>query len=224
MGNKFFSGFRKTFVTGLLIILPLAVTVFFLKIVFIQFHSRVTPVVTHILKILGFPYLDTKLFNLLAPIISFATIVILISLLGVFATNYLGRKLVLAIDRLMLKIPLVKGIYGAAKQLLDAIQAPGSKSFQEVVFVEYPRKGLFVIGFLGTDVKGELTALSDKGLVNVFIPTTPNPTSGFLLLIPKDQIIHVDMPIDAALKYIVSGGLVARPFSILDGKKSEKNN
>ncbi len=223
MKGRFFPRFRKAFITGLLIILPMVVTIFILKVIFVQLNSRFTPLFKKTLELLHFPYIDTPVFNFVAPLASIILIIIFISLLGVFATHYIGKKLVIKLDEIMLRIPLVKGIYGAAKQLLDAIQAPGSKSFQKVVFVEYPRKGVYVIGFLGTKVKGDISSLPGKKFYNVFVPTTPNPTSGFLLLVPEDELFHVNMPIEAALKYIVSGGLVADPFNIVGNPTSQNH-
>jgi uncharacterized membrane protein len=204
---------RHLFLTGLVIILPLVITVWLLQILFGMVHGVSTPVILKILAILRLPYVDDPAFTTyLAPLIGLAVTVFLILLVGVLTTNLLGRRFVAGFDRLMLRIPLIKGIYGSARQLLDAFSRK-STSFQRVVAVEYPRPGVYTLGFV-TRAGVTMTSSRDRGLEGytlVFLPTGPNPTSGWMAAIPDGEAIPLDMTIEEGLKLIVSGGLVIPP-------------
>ncbi|MDX1390385.1 MAG: DUF502 domain-containing protein, partial [Acidobacteriota bacterium] len=129
--------------------------------------------------------------------------------IGVLGGNLIGRRIVSAFERLVLRIPLVKGIYGAARQLLDAFTATGTQTFSKVVLLEYPRPGLWVVGFVTREqVHGADDAAPLGGVVPVFLPTTPNPTSGWMVLISRKDLLVLDMSIEEAVKLIVSGGIV----------------
>jgi len=111
-------------------------------------------------------------------------------------------------DRLANRVPLVRSLYGGSKQILETIMASQSDAFREVVLVEYPRRGIWAIGFVTGVTKGEVQALSKENLINVFVPTTPNPTSGFLLFFKRDDTLVLDMSVEEAVKMVVSGGIV----------------
>lgn len=174
-------------------------------------HGASTPVILRILDLLRLPLVDDPAFTTyLAPLIGLAATLLLILLTGLFATNFLGRKFVDAFDRLMLRIPLIKGIYGAARQLLDALNRKND-AFQRVVMVEYPRPGVYTLGFLAREnATLRLSGNGGKkpGFALVFLPTTPNPTSGWLAAVPDREVIPLDMSIEDGIKTIVSGGLV----------------
>jgi uncharacterized membrane protein len=105
-------------------------------------------------------------------------------------------------------MPVVRTIYGAIKQIMETVMSTNSESFREVVLVEYPRKGIWVIGFVTGETKGEVQSLNQNQLINIFIPTTPNPTSGFLLFLPKQDLVYMDMKVEDAVKMVISGGIV----------------
>jgi uncharacterized membrane protein len=206
-----FARLRRLFLTGLVIILPLVITVWLLRILFNLVHGVSTPVVLRVLDLLRLPLVDDEAFaTYLAPIIGLALTVLLILLVGALATNLFGRKFVEGFDRLMLRIPLIKGIYGAARQLLDALNSK-SGTFQRVVMVEYPRPGVYTIGFMARErttlrlAEGRRTM---PGYTLVFLPTTPNPTSGWMAAVPDADVIPLDMSVEDGIKTIVSGGLV----------------
>ena len=111
-------------------------------------------------------------------------------------------------ERVLDKMPVVRSIYGAIKQIMETVMSTNSDSFREVVLVEYPRKKIWVIGFVTGETKGEVQNLNDETLINVFIPTTPNPTSGFLLFVPKKDLIYMKMKVEDAVKMVISGGIV----------------
>ena len=205
---------RRLFLTGLVIILPLVITLWLLRVLFNLVHGVSTPFILRILDLLRLPFVDDPAFSTyLAPLIGVAATLLLVFLVGVLATNFLGQRFVAAFDRLMLRIPLIKGIYGAARQLLDALNRK-TDTFQRVVMVEYPRPGVYTIGFLAREGTTLLLAGDRRkmaGYALVFLPTTPNPTSGWLAAVPDRDVIPLDMSIEEGIKTIVSGGLVLPP-------------
>ncbi len=213
-GEGVFSRTRRLFLTGLVIILPLLITIWLLKILFNLVHGVSAPFILRILELLRLPLVDDPAFSTyLAPLIGVAATLVLILLVGALTTNFLGRQIVAAFDRLMLRIPLIKGIYGAARQLLDALNQK-TDTFQRVVMVEYPRVGVYTIGFVARDdttlhLKGDRKKM--PGYTLVFLPTSPNPTSGWVAAVPDCDVIPLDMSIEEGIKTIVSGGLVLPP-------------
>jgi uncharacterized membrane protein len=204
---------RHAFVTGLFITLPLIITVWLLGILLRMVESISTPLMLGILR-LALPDLaaDPAITRWALPVAGVLTTAGVILAVGALASNFVGRRLVAAFDRLMLRVPVVKGIYGAARQLLDAFGRKTS-SFRRVVAVEYPRPGIWTIGFLthsSTDLARE-DGPPLRGVSLVFLPTTPNPTSGWLAVVPDAQVIALDMSIEEGVKLIVSGGLVVPP-------------
>ncbi|MFQ5878441.1 MAG: DUF502 domain-containing protein [Acidobacteriota bacterium] len=206
-----FGRIRRLFLTGFAILLPLIITVWILGLLFDLVRGITTPFILKILKWTRFPYADDPAFTTyLAPLIGFVLTVLLVLLVGILATNLLGRRIVTAFDRLMLRIPLIKGIYGAARQLLDAFNAK-TTSFQRVVAVEYPSEGLYTLGFVTRDPAGLHSVGGGPelpGYTLVFLPTSPNPTSGWLLAVPEKRLVPLDMSIEEGVKMVVSGGLV----------------
>jgi uncharacterized membrane protein len=202
------------FLTGLVIILPLVITVWLLRVLFGIVQAVSTPFILRLLGLLRVPLVDDPAFSTyLAPLIGLVVTLILILLVGALTTNLLGRQIVASFDRLMLRIPLIKGIYGAARQLLDALNRK-TDSFQRVVMVEYPRAGVYTLGFMAREnatLRAAGRHRSLPGHTLVFLPTTPNPTSGWLVAVPDRDVIPLDMSIEDGIKTIVSGGLVLPP-------------
>ena len=189
---------RELFVVGLAVVLPLLVTYLLLRFLFEALDGLLDPMIQGILgrRIPGLGFLAT---------------VAIIFLIGTLTTNIIGRKLVAMTEGLLLRIPLVKNVYGASKQLFDAITLPGRGAFRQVVMLEYPRSGLYALGFItATQAKGFQDLVGEQ-TVNVFIPTAPNPTSGFFLVVPERSVIPVPISVEEALKLIVSGGLIVPP-------------
>ncbi len=189
---------RELFLVGLAVVLPLLVTYLLLRFLFEALDGLLDPMIQGILgrRIPGLGFLAT---------------VAIIFLIGTLTTNIIGRKLVAMTEGLLLRIPLVKNVYGASKQLFDAITLPGRGAFRQVVMLEYPRSGLYALGFItATQAEGFQDLVGEK-TVNVFIPTAPNPTSGFFLVVPERSVIPVPISVEEALKLIVSGGLIVPP-------------
>jgi uncharacterized membrane protein len=148
--------------------------------------------------------------------------VVLITLIGAVAAGFLGRWIIRLGESILNRMPVVRSIYGAIKQILETVISTQSDAFREVILVEYPRRGMWVIGFVTGSTKEEVARRMDGEMVNVFVPTTPNPTSGFLLFCPRDEVIFMDMSVEDAVKLVVSGGIVTPPDDAAKGKSAKK--
>ena len=203
---------RANFLTGLIIVLPAVVSSIVLAWVFgsvanITDHLLffIPPAITH--KNGG----DGPMFwywSLIALLLA----VLIISTVGRLARNYFGRKMIEWLEAGMLRIPFFNKIYGAIKQVNDAFTAGGANSFKTVVLVEFPREGMYSVGFLTCEQQEEVQIITREKVVSVFIPTTPNPTSGFLVLVAEDKVTRLEMSVPDAIKYIVSLGAIAPNF------------
>ena len=144
------------------------------------------------------------------PLPGFGIIIgaIMIIIIGALARGFFGRSLVRLGESLVNRLPVVRSVYGATKQIMETVMASQSDAFREVVLIEYPRRGIWAIGFVTGTTRGEVQNLSRETLINVFVPTTPNPTSGFLLFFPRSDLISLDMGVEEAVKMVVSGGIV----------------
>jgi uncharacterized membrane protein len=190
--------FRELFLVGLAVVLPLLVTYLLLRFLFDGLDDLLDPIIQALLgrRIPGL--------GLLAS-------VAIIFLIGALTTNFIGRKLVAITEGVLLRIPLVKNVYAASKQLFDAVTLPGKQAFRQVVMLEYPRAGVYALGFITATQAMGFQDLVGEPTVNVFIPTAPNPTSGFFLVVPEKSVIPVPISVEEALKLIVSGGLIVPP-------------
>jgi len=146
------------------------------------------------------------------PGIGVVIVLILVTAIGAFVTNFLGRYVVRLGERMVQRVPVVRTVYGVLKQIFDAVLAQsGGKAFSEVVLIEYPRKGIWVIGFVTGTTRGEVQRVTEQEMVNIFLPTTPNPTSGFLLFVPREDCRTLEMSVEEGVKLVISGGIVAPP-------------
>jgi uncharacterized membrane protein len=145
--------------------------------------------------------------------LSLILILFVLFILGSIAKYAIGLRTIKIMERLIMKIPMLNVVYSTSQQLVDAVRNPNAGMFRQVVLFEYPRKGIYVIGFLTNENKKscELIEKTDQKLISIFLPTTPNPTSGFLLFVPKDDCIFLDMSITEAMRMIISGGAVSPP-------------
>ncbi len=140
-------------------------------------------------------------------------VLILITGLGFFSRYVLGRMFLSLMERIVDHVPGVNAVYRTVKQIVDTFSSQQKAVFQKSVLIEYPRKGVWVLGFLTSDAKGEPQERTASNIKNIFVPTTPNPTSGFLLMVPDEEIIYLDMSIGEGMKLIISGGAVTPPFA-----------
>ncbi len=190
---------RRYLITGILVIAPIAVTVWILWNVF-SVVDRNTK------KVLGEALTDVP------PGVGFVLFFAAIILVGIFATNIIGRRLISVGEKIMTRIPLANRIYTAVQQISTAFLGSSRSIFHKVVLLEYPRKGIYSLGFLTTEGAGEVQRKTEKQVACVFVPTTPNPTSGMLIFVPHDQLIHLDMTTEDGLKLVISGGVVVPPY------------
>jgi uncharacterized membrane protein len=195
---------KRYFITGLLIWVPLVITAWVLSIIVSTLDQslQLLPEAIHPRNLLGFSIPGVGALLTLAMIL----------LTGLLATNFIGQKLVVWWDKLLSRIPVVNSVYKAVKQVSDTLFAPNGNAFRKALLIQYPRQGTWVIAFLtggapGGDIRNHLVG----DYVSVYVPSTPNPTSGFFLMLPRQDVVELDMSIDEALKYIISMGVVAPP-------------
>lgn len=190
---------RHYFATGLLISLPVFITVYLLWSVF-RFIDSIFGKVTNL-------YLKQH-FGFIIPGIGFLIGAFLVFLIGFTAANFFGKKLIRALENWFLKFPFIRQIYPAAKQIVDSFISKESPAFKKVVLAQYPSKGLWAIGFLTNDSFREAMEKTGRELVHVLIATTPSPLTGFLALIPREDIQILDISVEEGVKLVVSGGIV----------------
>jgi len=203
--------FKRYFITGLLIWVPLAITVWVLSMIISAMDRSLLllPEAIHPINLLGFNIPGTG--TVLTLAIIFAT--------GLLAANFIGQKLVVWWERILARIPVVNSLYNAVKQVSDTILSPNGNAFRKALLVQYPREGSWTIAFLTGKPGGDVAHHLQGDYVSVYVPTTPNPTSGFFLMMPAADVVELKMTVDEALKYIVSMGVV--PPS-LKGRKRGK--
>jgi uncharacterized membrane protein len=192
--------FKKYFITGLLIWVPLVITVWVVGVLVATLEGFVPGFLS-----------SESLFGIEIPGFRFLLVILVVLLTGVFAANLLGRTLVEQWEKLLGRIPLVRSIYNSVKQVSDTVLAPNGQAFRQAVLVQYPRQGAWTIAFLTGIPSGEVATHLPGDHVSVYVPTTPNPTSGFFLMLPRAEVIDLHMSVDAALRYVVSMGVVAPP-------------
>ncbi len=192
---------KNYFFTGLLVILPIFITVYVILFLIRGMDA--------ILKFIPVKYLPDTYLPFHIPGLGLIFVVILVFAVGLLARNIVGRKIVHLGEKIVERIPLVRILYAGVKQLLETIFLQKTDAFKRVALVEYPRRGTYVIGFITGESKGEVQDKTDKNMINVFIPTTPNPTSGFYMLVPDDELVVLNMSVEDAFKLIISGGIVS---------------
>ena len=200
---------RTAFITGLLILLPLGVTAFIIGIVLDRIGNPASELFFNFIdqNIRELPTVEIPL-----QLLSILIVFLIITALGYFSRIFIGQLFLRFFERILTRLPLISQVYNTVKQLVDTFSQQKKAVFQEVVMIEYPRKGIYAIGFLTNQAKGEVQSLTGENLVNVFVPTTPNPTSGFLLMLPHEDVIPMQMSVADGMKTIISGGAVTPTF------------
>ena len=192
--RSFLARLRNYFITGIVVLVPIGITLY-LTTFFISISSNFIPK-----EINPNSYLPFSI-----PGLEILLSVIFITIIGWLSLSFIGKKILQLVNETLKRIPILRTIYSAIGQMTESL-APKKGSKKSVVLVEYPRKGSWAVGFATKDNKGEISKKTNSQLVNVFVPTTPNPTSGFLLMFPKDEVIYLDMSFEEASKFIVSAG------------------
>ncbi len=190
---------RKYLIAGLLIWIPLGVTVMVVKLL--------VDIMDRTLLLLPAKWQPDALLGIHIPGLGVVLSVVVVLVTGIVVANFLGRRLVAMWEYLLSHIPFVAGVYRAAKQVMEAVLSTGGQSFRKVMLIEYPRKGIWCLSFLTGSDFAEIDARTGKQMVSVFVPTTPNPTSGFVILMPREDVIELDMSVDDGLKMIISLGV-----------------
>jgi len=190
---------RNYFISGLLFWIPLALSVIVIKF-FLEFVNKLVPT----------KYLPETLFNLNTdfPGSGIVLAIVLIMLTGVLVSNILGRKLVALWEKILNKIPGFRNIYNVLKKVSDTVFNTSTESFRKAFLIQYPSKGIWVIAFQSGDYKGEAESIIGEEMINLFVPTTPNPTSGFFVMMPKKDVFALDMTVEEAFKIVISAGVV----------------
>lgn len=200
---------RKYFVTGLLILVPLVITVWVI--------SMIVGTLDQSLLLLPPGWRPEALVGFHVPLLGTIFTLLIIFVTGLVTRNFIGNQVVLAWERILTRIPVVNSIYSSVKQVSDTLLSSSGNAFRTAVLVEYPRQGSWTIAFVTGVPGGDVANHLSDDFISLYVPTTPNPTSGFFLMVPRSQTIELAMTVDEALKYIVSMGVVAPPIS----KKAE---
>ena len=197
------SKFRRFFLTGLLVTAPIIITIYVTWLVITFIDVKVANLLPE--------YLDfRKALPFQIPGLGLVIVIFVITLIGAITPGLIGRNLLKLGEMILFKTPVIRTVYSSIKQIMETVMSTNSKSFKEVVLVEYPRKDIWVIAFVTSSVKGEINNKIKKSeLVSIFVPTTPNPTSGFLLFVAQKDLIYLDMPVEQAVKLVISGGIVS---------------
>jgi uncharacterized membrane protein len=198
-----FASLRASFLTGLIVIAPVGLTIWLIWSVIGWIDGVVLPLVPYDFQ--PEKYIGINLRGIGVIIFLLFTIVV-----GWLAKGLLGRSLIRIAENMVQNVPIVRSIYSGVKQIAETVFAQSERSFEKACLFEYPRKGIWAIGFISTTAKGEVAqrATTSGDLISVFVPTTPNPTSGFLLFFPREDIIELDMSVEDAAKLVISAGLV----------------
>ncbi len=214
-----FKKIRKNLITGIVLILPLIAVLFVLNILLTNIGA---PASEYLFFFFNGKYRNLPLVNEILSLVSFFLVLLLMTLLGWISNYFLGRYFMSLTEKVMNKIPFLGSVYKTVKQIVETFKSSQNNAFQKTVLVEFPRPGLFSIGFVTGITKGEIQEKTAQTVVNVFVPTTPNPTSGFLILVPQGDIIDLEMSVGDGIKMIVSGGtLTPKPNGNKQVKSSE---
>lgn len=194
---------RAYFFTGILVTAPVAMTFYVAYKVILWVDTGVSKLLPPQLRL----YYDTLPFTI--PGLGIVVLIVTMTLVGMFAAGFIGKFFIRLGDWIVKRIPLISTVYSLLKKVFETFLSDKTSAFSKVVLLEYPRKGIWILGLVSTDTEGEVKDILKQEMVNVFVPTTPNPTSGFLIFMPKQDLIYLDMSVEEALKFIISGGIVS---------------
>ncbi len=193
--RSIFAKLRNNFIAGIVVLIPIGITLY-ITLFFIRFSGNIIPKEINPNNYLPFDI----------PGVEIIVALIFITLIGWISLSFLGKKFFELFNNILKKIPILRTIYSAIGQMTQSLAKTDNKQKKSVVLIEYPRKGIWAVGFATNENKGIIENKVNQNLVNVFVPTTPNPTSGFLLMIPKKDLIFLDVSFEQASKFIVSAG------------------
>lgn len=200
-GRSFTARLRNYFLAGVLITAPITITVWLALRIIEFFDSTVRGIIPA-------AYNPEQYLPFGIPGLGLVMFVIGLTVIGALTAGLIGRSLMKMAERILNRMPVIRTVYSALKQIFETVLQKKSNAFRNVVLIEYPRRGIWCLGFLSGTTEGEVQHLTDEKLLNVFLPTTPNPTSGFLLFLPKKDVVILKMTVEEGIKMVVSGGLV----------------
>ncbi len=195
---------RTNLLAGILITAPIGITFYLSWLVIGWIDSKVTPIIPE-------KYNPETYLRFSIPGLGLVVAIVVLILIGSLTKGVIGRWWLHTTERLLARMPVIRSVYGAVKQIFETIMKQQSNAFRQVVLFEYPRRGSWALGFITGQTEGEVQSLTEDEVVNVFLPTTPNPTSGYLLFIPKKDLVLLDMTVEEGIKMVVSGGIVTPP-------------
>jgi len=196
---------RNWFLAGVLVTAPIGITIYVAWAVIAWIDQSVA-------SLLPAPFNPNTYLPVDVPGVGLIMLVVGLTLVGFLTANLLGRVLVRWGEQIVARMPVVRSLYAAVKQILESVLGSSATSFSEVVLVEYPRREMWTLGLIIGETYGEIQTKTGQKLYNVYLPTTPNPTSGYLVFLPREQMIHLDMSVEDCMKMIVSGGLVTPAY------------
>ncbi len=211
--NSLRASLKRYFLTGLLVITPIWGTILILKTLFVTVDS-----------ILGTALADLVLPDYYFPGLGIMALVLLILMTGILATNFFGRRLVSRWEEFLDRVPIVRGIYATLKSMMDILSFKQREKYDKVVMIQFPKNGNYCLAFVTGETREEIQSLAPEPLVHVFVPTSPNPTSGYFLLVPETEVVPVEMSVEEAMKLIVSGGFYSPQEKTSDIELPEKTS
>ena len=210
-----FAKSRGYFIAGILVTAPISITFYLAWLVINFFDTRINP-------LLPVKYNPETYLPFGVPGIGLLIFIIFLTLVGWLTAGLLGRWVMRLAERVLRRMPVIRSIYSATKQIVETILADQSETFRQVVLFEYPRRGSWALGFITGMTQGEVQSLTEDDVFNVFLPTTPNPTSGYLLFLPRRELVVLSMTVEEGIKMVVSGGIVTPPDRRPDPEKQVK--
>lgn len=219
MVAQFKKDVRKRMLTGLLLILPVYVTFFVVKFLFGFVGGTLSPVIKKVLQLHGVALPKSSLDEFIITFLGLILTFISLYFIGIFAANFVGKSIITYFENLLTKTPIIKNIYSSVKQIIHSVSLPGKQSFKRVVLIDFPKEGTKSIGF----VTGTTQYNNEKKLITVFIPTTPNPTTGFLIFTPEDAVIDTNLTVEEAFKTLFSGGVLTPKDILASFNKTTSN-
>ena len=206
---------KRYLIAGLLIWVPLVITVLVIRVL--------VDLMDNSLLFLPPDWRPDALLGIHIPGLGVVLTLLIVFVTGMVVANFMGRKLVHGWESLLSRIPFVRTIHSAVKQVMETLFSPNGQSFRKVLLIEYPRKGVWTLAFQTGEPQGEIRDKAGCDVVTVFVPTTPNPTSGFVIIVPRGEAIEMDMPVEEGLKLIMSLGVVGGPVPAASGKPDQNS-
>ncbi len=195
---------RAYFLAGVLITAPISITLY-LAWIFVNFVDR------QVTSLIPEAYNPNTYLPFSLPGLGLLIVFLAFTIIGALTAGFFGRFFMRISESVLARMPVIRSIYGAVKQIFETVLAQQSRAFREAVLVEYPRRGVWAIAFITGLTKGEVQKITEEECINIFIPTTPNPTSGFLLFVPRKELVPLSMTVEEALKMVISGGILTPP-------------